>query len=133
MLSAHARPLGIACALSMGLCFLFALGRDQTQPERASNSLAVAIGALMTVSVCAGASIRLLVAFEAYFSKRSLLSDLSGLSYAVNLLHPMIVVLLTPLVATLSLGLISQIAILWASSAAVSYGVAGLIRCISIV
>ena len=128
MLGGHSRSLGIACALSMLLCFIFALGRDASAPDRASNGSAVVIGAVMTVTVCAGASIGLLVHFERYFSERSPLSHLSASSYIVNLLHPVVVVLMTPVAAMLPLGLMGHFVILWVFSTLTSYGVAMLAR-----
>eukprot|EP00435_Cladocopium_sp_Y103_P057276 s675_g19.t1 len=128
MLRVHTKPLSIASGLAMGLCFLFALGRQQSQPERAVNPSAVAVGSIMTVLICAGACNGVLQRFKTHHSAVSILSDVSCLSYAVNMLHPVVVVLLTPLVVALPLGLLVQCILLWLASSLASFAVAALLR-----
>ncbi|CAL1127801.1 unnamed protein product [Cladocopium goreaui] len=128
MLRVHTKPLSITSGLAIGLCFLFALGRQQSQPERAVNPSAVAIGSIMTVLICAGACNGVLQRFNTHHSAVSILSDVSCLSYAVNMLHPVVVVLLTPLVVELPLGLLVQCILLWLASSLASFAVAALLR-----
>eukprot|EP00438_Fugacium_kawagutii_P036089 Skav218070 [mRNA] locus=scaffold1832:115912:117027:+ [translate_table: standard] len=127
MLKVHTKPLSIAAFLTMVLCFVFALGRGQSQPERASDPTAVAIGAGMTVLTCAGVSNAMLQHFKEHHSGSSILSGFSHLSYAVNMLHPVVVVLLTPVVIEVPLGLLGQFTLLWLASTSASFAAAALL------
>lgn len=130
MLGAHSKILKIACGFAMTLCFFFALGRvtsAEPEPERAADSSAVAIGAIMTVTICAGVSTGVMQSFEARYSRKSIFSGLSCLSYAVNLLHPAIVVILTPFVVALPLGLLAHWILLWVASVLASFAAAALV------
>ena len=128
MLQPHTKTLAVVSGLAVGLSFLFALGRGQSQPERATNPTAVAIGAVMTVLICAGTSNGILQHFKARYSAESMLSGISSLSYAVNMLHPVVVVLFTPAVVALPVGLLVRCVLLWLCSVLASFGVAAFLR-----
>ena len=131
-LRVHARPLGIACASAMLLCFVFALERGSAQEERASDGTKAAIGAIMTVLICLGMSIHLLLHFQESYDSKSRLAGLADLSYAVNMLHPPLVVLFSPVVEALPLGLFARCLLLWALSSCFSIASAGLVQSLKI-
>lgn len=127
-LRVHARPLGIACASAIVVCFVFALERTGSREERASDVVAAAIGAIMTVLICMGMSLHLLLHFQESYDSKSRLSGLADLSYAVNMLHPLLVVLFSPVVEALPLGLFGRCVLLWTLSTCFSIASAGLVQ-----
>ncbi|CAJ1367471.1 unnamed protein product [Effrenium voratum] len=120
------QPLLLLSVASVLLCFLFALDRKPSQKERPTEFVAVALGAIMTVAICAGLCSFLLVSFQR--KRRWSLAWCSECSYAVNMLHPLVVVAATPLAASLPVGLLGRCLALWTMSALVSYAWACLAR-----